>query len=181
MGCRDCLLLATGGSEKERPFYDAFGQTISQTFVACTEAGASVKVVDEKDTGKGICGWSSFGGFACVGLDVGKGKGWASMVDRDTKEVKVMWAEIDGLTEGGKATATTSSAKEKASQTEEKGVVVSAIATTGPEETESAAASSSAASPAPTGSAGPNSAAGRKGLESSLALVGIVVLLVAAY
>jgi len=171
MGCRDCLALATTGetTSDEQLFYEAFSTAITNIFVACTNAGASVKVVDE-DNGQGICGWHSFSKWACVGFDAEKEEGWAS-----SKEIVVGTAgvEIDEV-EDTKSTKTSSVAKPS-------GASATAAAASASASGVAAANSTSAnatASGAPQETHDPNGAAG---LKSSLALVGVVALLIAAF
>jgi hypothetical protein len=97
MQCRDCVLHASGGTDQEIKFYEGFRTTIAQTFTACTNPGASVKVAREQ----GVCGWSSYAGFACVGFNVAKGEGWSSLENRDTGEIKWGSAKVEALRDMG--------------------------------------------------------------------------------
>ncbi|KAI5814116.1 hypothetical protein BZA77DRAFT_295401 [Pyronema omphalodes] len=105
IACRDCLMLAEGNPPPTvSDFYSSLQMAISNTFVACTNAGASVKVVDathEDDIpgnpGKGVCGWNSFSGYACAGFDWENGTAWASSTGRDKKTVTVGKTEVEGL------------------------------------------------------------------------------------
>ncbi|KAI5787793.1 hypothetical protein FPQ18DRAFT_344947 [Pyronema domesticum] len=109
MACRDCLMLADGQGDlptSVSDFYTNLKTAIGNTFVACTNAGASVKVVDEThendipgNPGKGICGWNSYGGYACAGFDWENGTAWASSAGRDRKTVVVGKTEVEGLKE----------------------------------------------------------------------------------
>ncbi|KAI5843614.1 hypothetical protein BZA05DRAFT_477191 [Tricharina praecox] len=183
MGCRDCLTLASDGdtTSDEQLFYEAFGSAITSIFVACTNAGASVKVVDE-DSGKGVCGWHSVGGWGCVGFDAEKGTGWASEVTVNTKEVIVGTAEVElDEVEGAKSTKTSSVASPSgvsASGTAAASASASGTGTAAASAAASSAAANATASGAPQETNAPNGAAG---LKSSLALVGVVALLIAAF
>lgn len=192
MSCRDCLLTANGAKfgtdDPTEMFYDSFGQAITNIFVACTEKGASVKVAD--GTEPGICGWNSFGGWACVGFDQDKGTGWASEVDSSTKEVRLGRAEV--VLAGAQVSASASASASATKTGSSSGVVGLATGSSSAEASSTATKASiwinNAESAVPSASSTPIDNTGnnaspdlRSGLGSSMALVAVVVLLVAAF
>ena len=191
--CRDCLLLATGfkigTSDPVEMFYDSYSQAITNIFVACTNKGASVKSLPLEDE-PGICGWNSFGGWACVGLDQANSTAWASEYDNNN-QLRLGRAPYSGLALASVSVAPKSSATPSpsalssgassadASVTGSKTSDASASGTASPAKVSGNSTASESAAPSdnPTGAA-PEL---RKGLGSSLALVGVFALLIAAF
>lgn len=221
MYCRDCIQSASkpyGITDEERQFYSGFTQAITNIFVACTNAGASVTVnnVDADHTnGKlGVCGWNTVG-LACFGVE--DGMAWSSEIDRDTKETIEASSKYAGLavptSASSKASKTLSSSSTPVSTAEvdepvftseaaeptvssaaafsssaaasssAKSTVSAAVSSSeSAEPSTSTAAASSSSSESAVPSADPNAANGlNQGLGSSLALVAVMVVLVAAF
>jgi hypothetical protein len=181
-------------------FYTNLQTAIGNTFVACTNAGASVKVVDANheddipgNPGKGICGWNSYGGYACAGFDWENGTAWASSAGRDRKTVVVGKTEVEGLRDMVDKDVVSTVEKNKDAGTKvgsgkSSSEVATATATTATESGASSAAATgsgtgtlaSASASAEVSGALPTSGAKKQAVGGLVGLVGVATLFISA-